>query len=389
MARHLQWQWLAPLGPAPDSYSLYKGLAAGAEVLYRAGLTSLSYSDPEATPGSTYFGYVTATTGGIEASPTNEASVTVPVRDLGGPMSETHLFSTGTLAASFMVPFTASRGLNGAVATPGTGPLSALSDTTAVPTAAVKSDSAGAATNYEYFIIDLGVPRLISSLTLLNVTLAGATHSVLITASSVLSTVGVPAGTVIPATPTGPLAAVTVTATPASPVLARYLYIQDTNSGALAGALLTLGEVLVTQSVPLAVLQDVSFGAAFSRHDLFDSRQVSAFAIDTADHEGKWTVKAGNASFTAASVQMLIASVLSTVAGASVNKVSGKIAFPALQVQLNLQDTLGNLVTVVSTFAKAQGDQIGLKLTDFAVQNFELHCYPDPVTKVVAVITYF
>ncbi len=249
MARHLLWQWQAPDGPAPDSYTLYKGLAAGAELPYQAGLTDLSFSDPEATPGSTYFGYVTATTGGVENGPTNEATVHVPLPPGSNPpgasqLAETHLFSTGILTA----------------------------------------------------------------------TLPG-------------------------------------------------------------GQVITLG-----------VLQDVSFGASFSRHDLYETRQISAFAIDTADHEGRWVIKAGNAAISAVAVQMLIASVLTSSGGKDINTLSGKIAFPALQVLLTLQDTP---VTVAATYAKAMGDQIGFKLTDFAVQNFELHCYPDHANgDVVAVITY-
>lgn len=390
MPRHLVWQWQPPTGPAPDSYNLYKGMAAGAELLYKSGLTGLSYSDPEATPGSTYFGYIKAVTGGIEAGPSNEATVTVPIPDAGGPMSETHIFSTGILTAALPALFTASRGINGAVAPAGTGNLAALSDTTAIPTASVNSNANGAATNYEYFILDLGAPKNISGITLLNVTLAGATHSVLVTASNTLSTTGVPAGTIIPTTPTGPLAGQTVTATPAAPVQARYLYLQDTNTGALAGALLTLGEVLVTQAVTFGTLQDVSFGANYSRHDLFECRQISAFAIDTADHEGKWTIKAGNATISGAALQLLMAAVLTTAAGASLVTVSGKIVFPPLSVLLTLQDTQGNKLTVAATYAKAIGDTVNFKLTDFAMQNFELHCYPDPANaKTVATITYF
>jgi hypothetical protein len=251
MAQHLNWQWVAPAGPAPNSYNLYKGMAPGAEVLYKTAQPGLSFSDPEATPGSTYFGYVTAVYAGVESGPSNEFSVTVPASPAGpgNLMSETHIFSTGILTAQI-----------------GAGP-----------------------------------------------------------------------------------------------------------------------------PVTFGVLQDVSFGASFSRHDLFDAVINSAHAVDTADHEGKWTIKAGNAAISGAAMQMLIASALTTAsapvvpAGAlgpgvpvSLNTLSGKIAFPLLTVTLTLQDTNGHPVTVYATRAKAMGDQVTLKLTDFAMQNFELHCYPDP-----------
>lgn len=245
MAQHLLWQWVAPDGPIPDSYTFYKGMAAGAELLYQAGITDLFFSDPEATPGSTYFGYITATTGGVESGPSNEATVHVPLPPGAEPLAETHLFSTGVLTVK------------------------------------------------------------------------------------------------------------------------------------LAGG----------QVVTLAVLQDVSFGATFSRHDLYETQQLSAFAIDTADHEGRWVIKAGNAAINATSLQLLIASVLTTSGGKGINTLSGKIAFPPLQVLLTLQDTHGNPVTVACPYAKAMGDQIAFKLTDFAVQNFELHAYPDS-NNVVAVISY-
>ena len=246
MPRHLVWTWTLP---AADSYNLYKGMAAGAEVLYQSGLSGSSYNDPEATPGSTYFGYVTPVHAGVEGAPSSEASVTVPTHDLGGPMSETHIFSTGILTAQ----------------------------------------------------IGAGAP------------------------------------------------------------------------------------------ITLALLQDVSFGAAYSRHDLYDAAINSVHAVDTADHEGKWTIKAGNASFSGAAMQLLMASVLTTAsapvlpAGAagpglpvSLNTLGGKIVFPISAVTLTLQDTAGHPVTVTATKCKAMGDQITLKLTDFAMQSFELHCYPDP-----------
>ena len=262
MPRHLVWSWLLP--PA-DSYNLYKGMAAGAELLYKSGLPGSSYNDPEATPGSTYFGFVRPVNAGVEGAPTSEASVTVPTHDLGGPMSETHIFSTGILTAQ----------------------------------------------------IGAGAP------------------------------------------------------------------------------------------ITLALLQDVSFGAGYSRHDLYDAAMNSTHAVDNADHEGKWTIKAGNASFSGAAMQLLMASVLTTASApmvpanaagpgvpVSLNTLGGKIAFPISAVNLTLQDTAGHPVTVAATQSKAMGDQISFKLTDFALQNFELHCYPDPAFpdpvsgNRVAVITY-
>lgn len=403
---HLLWQWQAPAGPAPDSYNLYKGMGPGAELPYRQGLTGLSYSDPEATPGSAYWGYVTAVYAGAEAGPSNEASVTVPAAPTPvTPMSETHLFSTGVLTAAYAPPWTAQRGLAGAVATPQTQPLSALSDGNPATTASLENEASGSNTNYQYLVLDLGVPRLITGLTLGNVTLPGAGHSVLVTASAVLSLTGVPAGTVLPTSPAGPLAGQTVTASapastqspanPAGGVLARYLYVQDTNAGSPSGSLLTVGEIRVQAVVVFATLQDVTFGAGFTRKDLFDAAQISTVAVDTADHEGRWTIKAGSASVSASALQVLVASALATApdaraasGAASVNTLSGKVRFPALSATLSLQDTAGRPVTVVCTQVKAQGDQIAFKLTDFAVQNFELHAYPDPINNLVAVVTF-
>jgi subtilase family serine protease len=57
------------------TYNLYRGTAAGAETLYATGLTSTSANDMSVASGTTYYYYVTAVgQGGIESSPSNEAS---------------------------------------------------------------------------------------------------------------------------------------------------------------------------------------------------------------------------------------------------------------------------------------------------------------------------
>jgi hypothetical protein len=75
---YILWQWQPPATGTPDTYNLYRGAAAGAETLYQAGLTALSYQDESPVPG-TCFGYVTAVTGGVESGPSNESSVVVAV----------------------------------------------------------------------------------------------------------------------------------------------------------------------------------------------------------------------------------------------------------------------------------------------------------------------
>ncbi|BDI27977.1 hypothetical protein CCAX7_000280 [Capsulimonas corticalis] len=89
----LLWTWGAPaIGPAPDSYNLYRGLASGAETLYQTGITNTQFLDAGASPGTTYWGYVKAVAAGIESPPSNEVTITVGQQGM-------YLFSTGTLYA--------------------------------------------------------------------------------------------------------------------------------------------------------------------------------------------------------------------------------------------------------------------------------------------------
>jgi hypothetical protein len=75
---YILWQWQPPATGTPDTYNFYRGKATGEESLYQSGLTALSYQDESPAPG-TYFGYVTAVTGGVESGPSNESSVVVAV----------------------------------------------------------------------------------------------------------------------------------------------------------------------------------------------------------------------------------------------------------------------------------------------------------------------
>jgi hypothetical protein len=59
------------------TYSLYRGTASGQEGLYASGLTGTSVNDMNVSSGSTYWYYVTAVSGGIESTASNEDSATV------------------------------------------------------------------------------------------------------------------------------------------------------------------------------------------------------------------------------------------------------------------------------------------------------------------------
>lgn len=60
------------------TFNVYRGSAAGGEVLYASGVTTLSYTDNVVTNGQTYFYFVTAVGTGGESGPSNEVSVQIP-----------------------------------------------------------------------------------------------------------------------------------------------------------------------------------------------------------------------------------------------------------------------------------------------------------------------
>src|SRR5678815_5121048 len=80
----LNWANTEADGDAIDaaSWSVYRGTAAGGEVLLQSGITTNTFTDNTVASGQDYFYYVIATNGSGDSSPSNEVG---PVRSLFGP----------------------------------------------------------------------------------------------------------------------------------------------------------------------------------------------------------------------------------------------------------------------------------------------------------------
>ena len=303
-------------------------------------------------------------------------------------MSESHIFSTGALTAQSAIAYLAARGhyQGGAPTTPSATSLANLSDGDPETTATCNADTGG----YEYFLLDLGTSVTIARINIFNATVgSGATISVQI--SDTRSTAGIPGdGTGAPAgTTTGLIAATGNTApvtnanlsfAPVTGTTATGRYIYLTFSGAGSGANVAVGEVKVYPVIPFALVQNATVEVKYQRKELFDASQVSAFSVDCADHEGKWTLKVQNASISATALQLLVAAALSSVTGppaASVNTLPSSVQLPLFLATLALTDTSGKAVTVTLNQCKADGVSIPFKLADFALQDFTLTAYPD------------
>lgn len=133
------------------------------------------------------------------------------------------------------------------------------------------------------------------------------------------------------------------------------------------------------QTATFAILQDISLDITFNRAYLYDAAQNSIFPVDHADSMGHAQLKASNATISADTLQRLVAASLSGMLGEGTVTATlpKQVALPSFQAIFTGQGTDGKGVVATFENAKAKGRNIALKLSDFAMQDFTLDCYPD------------
>lgn len=132
------------------------------------------------------------------------------------------------------------------------------------------------------------------------------------------------------------------------------------------------------QTATFAILQDISLDITFNRAYLYDAAQNSIFPVDHADSMGHAQLKASNATISADTLQRLVAATLAgTLGEGTVTATLPKqLALPAFQCVFTGQAIDGKSIVATFESAKAKGRSLALKLSDFAVQDFTLDCYP-------------
>lgn len=141
-----------------------------------------------------------------------------------------------------------------------------------------------------------------------------------------------------------------------------------------ATALLTDG------TTTIGVIQDVSLETTYSRHDLFDAAINSVFAVDTADHEGKFVLK-----FTTKDISRKLlpfttgaTKTTGTAPARDIFTIGGTSVPQFCRCEYDGVDTNGKNIHIVINKGKPVGQTIATKLTDFADTPIEIHGYADP-----------
>ena len=140
--------------------------------------------------------------------------------------------------------------------------------------------------------------------------------------------------------------------------------------------------LLTDGTTTIGVIQDVSLETTYSRHDLFDAAINSVFAVDTADHEGKFVLK-----FTTKDISRKLlpyttgaAKTTGTAPNRDIFTLSGTSVPQFCRVEYDGVDTNGKNIHVVINKGKPSGQTISAKLTDFADTPIEIHAYADPAS---------
>lgn len=137
-------------------------------------------------------------------------------------------------------------------------------------------------------------------------------------------------------------------------------------------------------STTVGVIQDAALDTTFSRHDLFDAAVNSVFAVDTADHEGKFNFKITTKDISRKLLPYTMGAVHTTTGAAAgppavpaqdVYTIGGKSVPQYCRVEFDGVDTNGKNVHIVIPTAKPTGQSIASKLTDFADTPIEFNGY--------------
>lgn len=147
------------------------------------------------------------------------------------------------------------------------------------------------------------------------------------------------------------------------------------------------GALPLDGSATVGVIQDVSLETTFSRHDLFDAAVNSVFAVDTADHEGKFNLKFTTKDisrkllpYTTGAVHTATAASVGppAVAAQDVYTIGGKSVPQFCRAEFDGVDSKGKNIHIVIPLGKPTGQSIAMKLTDFADTPIEINGYADP-----------
>lgn len=140
-------------------------------------------------------------------------------------------------------------------------------------------------------------------------------------------------------------------------------------------------------STTIGVIQDVTLDTTYSRHDLFDAAVNSVFAVDTADHEGKFKLKFTTKdisrkllAYTTGAAHTVNAAAAGppAVPAQDVYAIGGKSVPQFCRLEYDGVDTSGKNVHIVIPTGKPTGQSIASKVTDFADTPIEVDAYGLP-----------
>lgn len=136
-------------------------------------------------------------------------------------------------------------------------------------------------------------------------------------------------------------------------------------------------------TMTVGVIQDATLDTTFSRHDLYDAAQTTVYAVDNADHEGKFNLKITTKDISRKLIPYTMGAAHTVVPAAAgvpaqdVYTIGGKSVPQFCRVEFDGVDTNGKNVHIVIPKAKPTGQSIAMKLTDFADTPVELNGYAD------------
>lgn len=130
-------------------------------------------------------------------------------------------------------------------------------------------------------------------------------------------------------------------------------------------------------SATVGQIQDVSIDISFDRKEVNEAAQISIFVVDSADANGKATIK-----FTTPDMNRLllpyVAGMAKTTAGSVDTFTLAKTSKPAAcRLELDCLDSNGKNVKYVAANAKGKGISASFKVADFGSGSLEFDCFPD------------
>ena len=141
--------------------------------------------------------------------------------------------------------------------------------------------------------------------------------------------------------------------------------------------------LLTDGTATVGVVQDIGLDITYTRKELMEAAQVSVFAVDNADHEGKAVLKIGSADFNRLLLPY-VAGMTKTTASNVDTFTLGKTSKPApCRVELDAVDTSGKNVKLIAQNCKFKGFGAAAKIADFETISLECDIYPDASNNVL------